>query len=228
MSADGAGGANSEKRDGLRRTWLRSNQLRVAVNLVALFFLGRLGWWLATDRFIFDPVKEITMQTGRLAIAFLLLTLACTPLAFTLKWPRLRRARRPFGLWSLAYTMLHFLTFAVWDYRLDLSLLRIGILDQPFVLVGTSAFVLLLALGITSWPGLRARMGRSWIWVQRLVYVAAILDVWHVLWLKKRLWEAWHYPAILAILLILRIPPVRRAVVRVREWVIRGLRGSEG
>ncbi|MGC9348673.1 MAG: sulfite oxidase heme-binding subunit YedZ [Anaerolineae bacterium] len=210
------------------RSWLRRNWLRLAVNLGAVVLLARLGWLLATGRFIFDPVKEITVQTGRLAIAFLLLTLTCTPLALMLGWPRLRRARRPFGLWSLAYTTLHFLTFVAWDYRLDLDLLRIGIFSQPFVLVGMSAFLLLLVLGVTSWPGLRAQMGRSWIWVQRLVYVAAVLDVWHVLWLKKRLWEAWHYPAILVILLVFRVPQVRRAVAEARHWILSSVRGSDG
>ena len=223
MSDSGSQQVGREGRSRLRRNWLR-----LAVNLSAIVLTARLGWFLATDRFVFDPVKEITVQTGRLAIGFLLLTLACSPLAVILKWPRLHRARRPLGLWSLGYTTLHFLTFAAWDYRLDLSLLRIGIFAQPFVLVGMSAFLLLLVLGVTSWPGLRDRMGRSWIWVQRLVYIAAVLDVWHVLWLKKSFWEAWHYPAILTILFVFRIPPVRRMVVKSRRWILRNMGRSDG
>jgi len=57
----------------------------------------------------------------------LLLSLACTPLASLTGVSRIRRARRPLGLWSLVTAALHFLTFAGWDYRFDPALLRIGI-----------------------------------------------------------------------------------------------------
>jgi len=63
-------------------------------------------------------------------------------------------------------------------------------------------------------------MGRSRRWVQRGVYVAAVLDVWHVLWLKKSVWEAWRYPAILAVLFILRIPQIRKGVERLRKLLL--------
>ncbi|MCJ7551673.1 MAG: sulfoxide reductase heme-binding subunit YedZ [Anaerolineae bacterium] len=200
--------------------WLRRYWLRLGVNVAALVPLLLLVWWLATDRFFLDPVKQITIRTGRLAITFLLLSLACTPLASLTGVPRIRRARRPFGLWSLAYTTLHFLTFAGWDYRFDPALLRIGIFSQPFVLVGMGAFLILLVLGVTSWPRLQRSMGRSWRRVQRGVYVAAVLDVWHVLWLKKSVWEAWRYPAILAVLFILRIPQIRKGVEGLRTLLL--------
>lgn len=197
------------------RNWLRRNWLRLLVNLGALILLARLGWWLVSDRFVFDPVKEITIRTGRLAIAFLLLTLACTPLALVTGWSRLRRARRPLGLWSLGFTALHFLTFAGWDYRFDPALLRIGIFAQSFVLVGLATFVILLVLGVTSWPKLQRRLGRKWLWIQRLVYVALILDVWHVVWAKKNVLEAWRYIAPAAVLLLFRLPPVQQLLTQV-------------
>ena len=205
---------------GVPEAWLRRHWLRLGVNVAALVPLALLVWWLVTDRFSLDPVKQITIRTGRLAITFLLLSLACTPLASLTGVARIRRARRPLGLWSLVYTALHFLTFAGWDYRFDPGLLRIGIFSQPFVLVGMGAFLILLVLGVTSWPGLQRSMGSSWRWVQRGVYVAAVLDVWHVLWLKKSAWEAWRYPAILAVLFALRIPKIRMGVERLRKLLL--------
>jgi methionine sulfoxide reductase heme-binding subunit len=215
---------NRDRRDSKgssgRMEWLRRHWLRLGVNVVALTALLLLVWWLVTDRFFLDPVKQITIRTGRLAITFLLLSLACTPLASLTGVSRIRRARRPLGLWSLVTTALHFLTFVGWDYRFDPVLLRIGIFSQPFVLVGMGAFLILLVLGVTSWPRLQRPMGRSWRWVQRGVYIAAVLDVWHVLWLKKSIWEAWRYPAILAVLLILRIPQIRRGAEALRKLLL--------
>ncbi len=121
------------------------------------------------------------------------------------------------GLWALAFAGAHFLTFAGLDYRFDLPLLWIGLAQQPFVIVGAVAFLLLLVLGVTSVPGLRDSMGRSWPWVQRLVYVVGAMAVWHVLWVKKDPWEAWRYPVILGVLLALRIPPLRVAISGLRE-----------
>lgn len=201
-----------------RKTWLRTNWLRLGVHVVALAFAGRLAWWLATDRFLIDPVRETVTRTGRLGIAFLLGSLACTPLLVVTGWGRVMRARRPLGLWSLAFAGLHVLAFAVWDYRLDLALLRIAIFAQPFVLVGAGALFILIVLGVTSLPRLRKGMGKSWVWVQRLVYLGAVLDVWHVLWLKKNPLEAWRYPALLGLLLLARLPPLQRALRRLRHW----------
>jgi DMSO/TMAO reductase YedYZ heme-binding membrane subunit len=94
-----------------RMEWLRRHWLRLSVNVAALAPLLLLVWWLVTDRLFLDPVKQITIRTGRLAITFLLLSLACTPLASLTGVSRIRRARRPLGLWSLVTTALHFLTF---------------------------------------------------------------------------------------------------------------------
>ncbi|MGC9468947.1 MAG: sulfite oxidase heme-binding subunit YedZ [Anaerolineae bacterium] len=201
--------------------WLRKRWIRIVANLGALVPLLTLVWTYAAGRYVIDPVTEIMVRTGRLAVTFLLLSLACTPVAVVTGFSRILQARRPLGLWSLGYATLHFLTFAGWDYRFDLSLLRIGIFDQPFVIVGLGAFLFLVGLGVTSLPALRERMGRSWRWFQRLVYLAAALDIWHILWLKKDPWEAWRYPVILAVLLILRIPHIRRGMARVRKRLFR-------
>ncbi len=176
-----------------------------------------LVWTYATGGLMIDPVKEITIRTGRLAIAFLLLSLACTPIAVVTGYRRVLPARRPLGLWALAFAGAHFFTFAGLDYRFDLPLLWIGLAYQPFVIVGVVALLLMLILGVTSVSALRDSMGRAWLWVQRLVYLAGAMAVWHVLWSRKDPWEAWRYPVILGILLVVRVAPVRRAISGLRE-----------
>lgn len=199
------------------RRWLSKHGVRVLANLVPLIVLVVLIRQWAAGQFFIDPIKALTVRTGRLAVAFLLLSLACTPVAALTGFARILQARRPLGLWAMGYALLHFLIFAGWDYRFDLPLLRVGIFTQPFIIVGLVAAVLLMILGITSIPALRGTMGQAWPWVQRLVYVAALLDIWHILWAKKSLLEAWHYPAILGLLFLLRIPPIRRAIARRRR-----------
>lgn len=196
--------------------WLRRHWLRLLAHLAAMVPLVGLVRALLVGSFLFDPIKEATIRTGRLAALFLLLTLTCTPLATISGWRRLRRARRPLGLWSLVFATMHMLVFVVWDYGLDLQLLRTGILAQSFVLVGMGSFLILLLLGVTSWPSLQRRMGRSWRWVQRGIYAAAVLDVWHIVWVKKSPWEARQFIVALGVLLVLRLPPVSKGIARLR------------
>ena len=59
-------------------------------------------------------------------------------------------------------------------------------------------------------------MGKAWKVLHRLVYLAGILAVVHYLWLVKDAREPLRYAAILAVLLFLRIPPVRKAMSNLR------------
>ncbi len=196
---------------------------REVVRLIATLSGVVPSLWLvrtyASGGLMIDPVKEITIRSGRLAITFLLLSLACTPLMILTGSGRLLQARGPLGLWALAFAGVHALAFVGWDYRFDPALLRAGVAYQPFVWVGMVAFLLLAGLGVTSIPELRKRMGRWWRRVQRMTYLAGGLAVWHVLWVKKSPWEAWGYPVVLVGLLLIRVPPVRRAIRRWRRQI---------
>ena len=197
--------------------WFRRRGVRLAGILSGVLPAVGLIATYAAGGFVIDPVKEITIRTGRLAITFLLLSLACTPAAVITRVGRLVQARAPLGLWALAFAGAHALAFVGWDYRFDLALLGLDIAYQRYVLVGAGAFLLLALLGVTSIPSVRSGMGRWWRRVQRTVYLAAGLAVWHVLWVKKNPLEAWLYPVILIALLGLRLPPVRRAIARLRR-----------
>ncbi len=54
-----------------------------------------------------------------------------------------------------------------------------------YVLVGFTAFVLLVPLALTSTKGAMRRLGKRWKPLHRLVYLAALLAVVHFVWLVK-------------------------------------------
>ena len=85
-----------------------------------------------------------------------------------------------------------------------------------------AAFLLLLPLAATSTKGWMRRLGKRWKQLHRLVYLAAILAVVHFVWLVKAdIREPLVYGAILALLLALRLAPVRRAVASLRARIAR-------
>lgn len=203
---------------------LKSNWLQILAHAGALWLLASLAWDYAQDAFLIDPVREMTTRTGRLALTFLLLSLACTPLNALLGYKKILRLRRPLGLYAFVFAALHFLIFAGLDYGFDLDLLGPAILDQRYVLAGSGAFLILLALAITSTRGWQRRLRKNWKRLHRLVYLAGIMSVVHFMWLVKDVREPLRYGAILALLLTIRIPLIKKAVINVRQRLRMGKR----
>ena len=197
-------------------TKLKANWLRIVVHVGALLPLAWTILQYEQGMFLVDPVREITTRTGKAALILLLLSLACTPLGTVFGFNRVRRVRRALGLYAFLYASLHFATFVGLDYGFDFTLLPQAIFDQRYVLVGFATGLILLALAITSTRGWQKRLGKKWARLHRLVYLAGILAVVHFAWLVKDIREPLRYAAVLAVLLLLRLPPVRRVVSNTR------------
>ncbi|NTW03891.1 MAG: sulfoxide reductase heme-binding subunit YedZ [Oscillochloris sp.] len=172
---------------------------------------------LINDTSTVNPIQAITQHSGRTAIILLMLCLACTPLNLLFGWKWAIGLRRSLGLYSFLYVCLHLLTFTMLDYGLDWSLIGQAVQEKRYVVAGFSAFLLLLPLAITSTKGWQRRLGQRWRQLHSLVYVAAILAILHFLWLSKVARDPLIYGAVMAALLIVRLPPVRS---RLRQRMI--------
>ena len=153
-----------------------------------------------------NPVEELIHRFGIWGLNFLLITLAVTPLRFLTGRNWLIRFRRMLGLFAFFYVLMHFLTYAGLDQRFDLAVIFEDIAERPFITIGFIAFLLLIPLAVTSTNRMMKRLGRRWQKLHRLVYVIALLGVWHFYWqVKLDTLEPVIYAAILAALLGYRI-----------------------
>jgi sulfoxide reductase heme-binding subunit YedZ len=200
-------------------TWIRARWLKILVHTGALIPLAWIAWQYVQGSFLVDPVREITTLTGRTALILLVLTLACTPANTLFGFKQALRVRRALGLYAFLYASLHFATFVWLDYGFDLKLLVEAVFAQRYVVVGFIAGLILLALALTSTRGWQRRLGKNWKRLHRLVYLAGILAAVHFAWLVKDVRVPLQYGAVLALLLVLRIPRVRRATSRARRWL---------
>jgi sulfoxide reductase heme-binding subunit YedZ len=76
-------------------------------------------------------------------------------------------------------------------------------------------------LAITSTRGWLKRLGKNWKRLHRLVYLAAALGVLHLYWLVKGDWRRpLAYAIALALLLLTRLPPIRKALTRLRTRLL--------
>ncbi len=173
-----------------------------------------LLWRAFGERLGANPVEELTLELGRWALRFLLLTLAATPVRRLTGWSGLLRHRRLLGLTAASYALLHVLVYMVLDQGLLWSQIIADVLKRPFITAGVAAFVLLLPLAATSFDGAIRRLGaRRWQALHRLVYLAAGLALLHFWWkVKADTREPAIYLAVFVLLLAARwLAPRRRA-----------------
>jgi sulfoxide reductase heme-binding subunit YedZ len=180
------------------------------------------GLWLVLRQVPVDPLEYITHETGDWALYLLCATLAVTPLRRLSGWNWLVKLRRMLGLFTFFYALLHFIAFLWFDHFFDVAAMLRDVAKRPFILVGFTAFVLLVPLAATSTNGMIKRLGgKRWQWLHKLIYLIAPLAVLHFWWMKSaknNLAQPTLFLVIVALLLGLRFYWSRvktRAAVRV-------------
>ena len=167
--------------------------------LLRAFEIGGLGLGA-------NPIEELLHDLGRWGLKFLLLTLLVTPLRRWTGWNWLIRFRRMLGLFAFFYIVLHFLVYSLLDQGLDFAAIVEDVIKRPYITLGMTGLLLLIPLAAISTRGMMRRLGKSWQKLHRLVYVIAIVGVWHFYWqVKLDTLDALIYALVLAILLATRV-----------------------
>jgi sulfoxide reductase heme-binding subunit YedZ len=149
---------------------------------------------------------QLTHATGQWGLRFLLASLAVTPLRRGFGWSGLAPYRRSFGLIAFSYASLHLLVYLGLDQGLAWDAIWEDVLERRFITMGFAAFCCLLPLALTSTRASIRRLGRRWVQLHRLAYVAGICAAIHFIWLVKAdLLEPLIYALILAGLLGARV-----------------------
>ncbi len=156
-----------------------------------------------------NPAETLIRQTGDLTIRALCYVLLVSPLKDLLKMPALMRHRRTLGLAVLAYASLHLLCYAWLDMGLELEDITADVFKRPFIFVGMAGWVVLIALGATSFNAAIKALGpKRWKSLHQTVYALAALAVLHFYWMrsgKHRFDDVIFYGVILALLLLYRV-----------------------
>ena len=187
---------------------LQKAVIRVAVHGLCLVPALWLVYLALTDGLGANPAESLLRSLGDWTIRFRCLVLAVTPLRQWLHWNALASYRRMLGLYTFFYASLHWLSYVVFDMGLDWQAIVQDLPKRPFILVGTLAWLILLALAVTSIPRLIRRMGgKRWRLLHRWIYGVAALAVLHFFWIragKNNFAEVGWYAAILSGLLLAR------------------------
>lgn len=159
---------------------------KLVVFINSVIPLGLLLWDLYRQRVGPNPQEVATRTTGMLTLVFLSLTVAITPLRQIFRLNSLVKYRRMLGLFAFFYGMLHLLTYVWFDRLFNFVSVAQDVAQRPFILVGMTAFLLMVPLAITSTNKMVKRLGgKRWAKLHRLVYLAAVAGVVHFWMLVK-------------------------------------------
>lgn len=213
----------------------RYTPLQIAIHLYAWSALVRLIIDYFNDNLTANPIQALEQRTGRHAITLLVLALACTPLNNLFGWRELIKRRRALGLYAFLYATIHVIIFVDLDYGLAWSFILQTIVEKPYILVGVATFLMLIPLAVTSFDIWKKRLGKNWKRLHQMIYLIAPLAALHYAWGKKGDFFALRgdiirpliYSVIIILLLITRIPQVRKALASVRDRIVVPLRRRE-
>lgn len=199
----------------------------MAVHLAAWGLVGWLAWAYSTGNLTVNPIQAATQHTGKYALIFLVLSLACTPLNTLFGWRQALSVRRALGLYAFMFAAVHLMIFIGLDYGFNWEFLQADIATKRYILVGAATFIILASLAITSFRWWKKKLGRNWKRLHRMVYLAGILVIVHYAWAQKgdlfRLQGDINQPVFFGLLilalLVMRIPPIRRALSNLRQQV---------
>jgi methionine sulfoxide reductase heme-binding subunit len=205
----------------------RYTPLQIIVHLYAWSALVHLLFDLATGNLSANPIQELEQRTGRHAITLLVLALACTPLNTLFRWSEPLKRRRALGLYAFMYATIHVIIFIDLDYGLAWSLIIQTIFEKPYIVVGMLTFLMLIPLAFTSFDIWKKRLGKNWKRLHKIIYLIAPLAVLHYAWGKKgdffrlqgEIILPLIYALIVVLLLIMRIPQVRKAAASLRDRI---------
>lgn len=198
--------------------------LQIAVHLAFWGLAGWLAWDALNGNLTVNPIQAATQRTGKYALIFLVVSLACTPLNTFFGFRQALTARRAFGVYAFLWAAVHFAIFIWIDYGFAWEFIKIEIVEKRYIIVGATALTILTALAATSFKFAQKRMGKNWKRLHRLVYIAAPLVILHYAWARKGdlfslrgdVVQPLLFGAAVALLLAARLPFVRRTAARLR------------
>jgi methionine sulfoxide reductase heme-binding subunit len=200
------------------------NGLQILVHFGAWAPLFVLVYDFFNNRLTVNPIQAAEIRTGDIALTLLILSLACTPLFTLTHRPQVIKIRRVLGLYGYMYAAIHMFIFAGVDYGLNVQFLWQAVTEKPFIIVGLISIISLSILAATSFRYWQRRLGKNWKRLHRLVYAINLLVILHFGWsvkgdffhLRGDIFRPLVAGLIVILLLVLRIPAVRRAIAMKR------------
>jgi DMSO/TMAO reductase YedYZ heme-binding membrane subunit len=149
--------------------------------------IALLGWDAYWHQLGANPVNHAIHVTGFVAIIFIGLTLAVTPVRKISGWNWLSHFRRMLGLYAFFYGLVHFLIYYAFQQSFSMAAVFRDTMTHRFIFFGMTALVLMIPLAATSTNGMIKWLGAAkWKRLHKLVYIVAIAAAIHF-WMQPKI-----------------------------------------
>lgn len=183
---------------------------------------------LLTNHLTANPLQAIQQRTGREALALLTLSLACTPVSNITGWREPLKRSRTLGLYAFMVAFLHILVFLDLDNGLAWNYFIQTVIQKWYIIFGMLAFLMLIPLAMTSFDIWKARLGRRWKHLHRIVYIIVPIVILHfalsvkgdIFHLRGAIAAPLNYFVAVVVLLMLRLPFIRRFFATLRGRIV--------
>jgi len=190
----------------------------ILVHALAIAPLALTAYEYVTDTLPIVLDRHLIIRFGAVGLAFLVASFSVTPLNIVSGKTSFVPLRRWLGVYGFCYLVLHFLVYAWLSNGFDWALIWRDIGERRAMSVGLLALALLAPLALTSTNGWQKRLGKRWKLLHRLVYIAVPLSILHYFWLERDIQDwVWIYALGVAVLFVVRLPALRRAITRWRQ-----------
>jgi len=185
---------------------MKFNQLKPGILIACWLPLLWLLLDIILDNLGGNAVQAVHIRLGDWSLRFLCVVLAITPIQTMTNWRGMSEYRRMFGLFTFIYATLHLLAYLVLDHYLVWSIIATDILESSYIWFGIAAYLIILALAVTTPKWVVKLMGKDWKKLHRFIYFAAGAAIMHYFWqLKGNLAEPLFYLSIIILLLGFRM-----------------------
>lgn len=168
----------------LSKSGIEFSKRVVVVNCIVPIVM--LAWDTARGALGANPLEFITHVTGMLALVFIALSLAVTPLRRLTSMQWLAVHRRTLGLFGFAYAVVHLFAYVWFDKNFGFAAIVDDVWKRPFIAVGMATVALMIPLAITSTNAMIRRVGgKRWKQLHKLAYAAGVGGVVHYYMLVK-------------------------------------------
>jgi DMSO/TMAO reductase YedYZ heme-binding membrane subunit len=148
-----------------------------AIDLIRVLYRHNPDFINAYD---FPAFRLAINVSGRWAFVFLFLVLACTPVQRLTRSPLVPAVRRPLGLATFGYCVLHLLAYFVVGQKMNVEYTIKDTLREASRPPGWISLLLLVPLALTSLDVMVRWLGaKRWKLLHRLVYLSAVAAIYH-------------------------------------------------
>ncbi|MGZ6316849.1 MAG: sulfite oxidase heme-binding subunit YedZ [Anaerolineales bacterium] len=202
--------------------------LQLAIHIYVWQGLGVLLFQFLTNHLTANPLQAIQQRTGRHALTLLVFSLACAPVSNITGWREPLKRSRTLGLYAFMVAFLHILVFLDLDNGIAWDFFVQTVVEKWYIIFGFTAFILLIPLAMTSFDIWKVRLGKKWKRLHQLVYIIVPIVALHyalsvkgdIFRLQGNIAQPAVYALIILILLILRLPFIRKFFISVRGRVL--------